>query len=97
MRILSQAGCRRHPPPHRGRPPSTIADWASGCSREIPVVLGGRRDRWTGQVRPPCERTFAAMFKAGVASRDRESRAFFRGLPFAWCGPRRDHRPFPGM
>ncbi|WP_300611798.1 ISAs1 family transposase [Trebonia sp.] len=42
--------------------PSAIADWASGCSREILAVLGGRRDPWTGQVRPPCERTFRRVF-----------------------------------
>ena len=32
--------------------PSAIADWASGCSQEVLVILGGRRDPWTRQVRP---------------------------------------------
>jgi hypothetical protein len=32
--------------------PSAIADWAAGCSQETLAVLGGRRDPWTGQVRP---------------------------------------------
>lgn len=38
--------------------PSAIADWASGCSQEVLVILGGRRGPWTRQVRPPGERTF---------------------------------------
>ena len=42
--------------------PSAIADWACGCSQEILVILGGRRDPWTRQVRPPCERTFRRVF-----------------------------------
>jgi predicted transposase YbfD/YdcC len=42
--------------------PSAIADWASGCSQETLAVLGGRRDPWTGRVRPPCERTFRRVF-----------------------------------
>jgi hypothetical protein len=42
--------------------PSAIADWASGCSQEVLVILGGRRDPWTRQVRPPCERTFRRVF-----------------------------------
>jgi predicted transposase YbfD/YdcC len=42
--------------------PSAIADWAAGCSRETLRALGGRRDPLTGQVRPPCERTFRRVF-----------------------------------
>lgn len=42
--------------------PSAIADWACGCSQEVLVILGGRRDPWTRQVRPPCERTFRRVF-----------------------------------
>jgi hypothetical protein len=42
--------------------PSTIADWAAGCCQETLAVLGGRRDPWTGKVRPPCERTFRRVF-----------------------------------
>ena len=42
--------------------PSAIADWAAGCSQETLRALGGRRDPLTGQVRPPCERTFRRVF-----------------------------------
>jgi DDE_Tnp_1-associated len=42
--------------------PSAIADWAAGCCQETLAVLGGRRDPWTGKVRPPCERTFRRVF-----------------------------------
>ncbi|HUN37153.1 MAG TPA: ISAs1 family transposase [Trebonia sp.] len=38
--------------------PSAIADWAAGCSQQVLAALGGRRDPWTGRIRPPCERTF---------------------------------------
>ena len=45
--------------------PSAIAEWAAGCCQETLAVLGGRRDPWTGMVRPPCERTFRRVF-AGI-------------------------------
>ena len=42
--------------------PSAIADWAAGCSQATLAALGGRRDPWTGAVRPPSERTFRRVF-----------------------------------
>jgi hypothetical protein len=48
--------------------PSAIADWASGCSQEVLVILGGRHDPWTRQVRPPCERTFRCVFTRADAA-----------------------------
>jgi DDE_Tnp_1-associated/Transposase DDE domain len=49
--------------------PAAIADWACGCSQEVLVILGGRRDPWTGRARPPCERTFRRVFaRIGAAA-----------------------------
>jgi predicted transposase YbfD/YdcC len=42
--------------------PSAIGDWASGCSQQALTAMGGRRDPWTGEVRPPAERTFRRVF-----------------------------------
>lgn len=42
--------------------PSAIADWAAGCSQQVLAALGGRRDPLSGEVRPPCERTFRRVF-----------------------------------
>jgi len=49
--------------------PSTIADWAAGRCQETLAVLGGRRDPWTGKVRPPCERAPSAGSSPGSARR----------------------------
>jgi hypothetical protein len=67
--------------------PSAIADWASGCSREILAVLGGRRDPWTGQVRPPCERTFRRVFaRIDAAALNDAIHAYLAALPQAAPG-----------
>ena len=42
--------------------PEAIAQWASGCSQATLAVLGGRRDPWTGRIRPPSVRTFSRVF-----------------------------------
>jgi predicted transposase YbfD/YdcC len=42
--------------------PVAIAEWAAGCSQFTLAALGGRRDAWTGRVRPPSARTFSRVF-----------------------------------
>jgi hypothetical protein len=42
--------------------PEAIAQWAAGCSQAALAALGGRRDPWTGWIRPPSVRTFARVF-----------------------------------
>lgn len=42
--------------------PEAIAQWASGCSQATLSVPGGRRDPWTGRIRPPGVRTFCRVF-----------------------------------
>jgi hypothetical protein len=42
--------------------PVAIAEWAAGCSRFTLAALGGRRDPWTGRIRPPSARTFSRVF-----------------------------------
>jgi hypothetical protein len=42
--------------------PTAVAEWAAGCSQFTLAVLGGRRDAWTGRVRPPSARTFSRVF-----------------------------------
>lgn len=64
--------------------PSAIADWASGCSQEVLVILGGRRDPWTRQVRPPCERTFRRVFtRVGAAAFNDAVHGYLAALPQA--------------
>jgi predicted transposase YbfD/YdcC len=64
--------------------PSAIADWASGCSQEVLVILGGRRDPWTRQVRPPCERTFRRVFtRADAAAFNDAVHGYLAALPKA--------------
>jgi len=43
--------------------PATVAEWAAGCAQDTLAVLGGRRDPWTRQIRPPSVRTFSRVFK----------------------------------
>jgi predicted transposase YbfD/YdcC len=42
--------------------PEAIAEWAACCSQRAMAVLGGRRDPWTGRIRPPSVRTFTRIF-----------------------------------
>jgi predicted transposase YbfD/YdcC len=42
--------------------PAAAAEWAAGCSQHTLAVLGGRRDPWAQQIRPPSARTFARVF-----------------------------------
>src|SRR5262249_29859224 len=42
--------------------PEAIAEWAACCSQETMAALGGRRDSWTGRIRPPSVRTFSRIF-----------------------------------
>jgi len=42
--------------------PAAVAEWAAGCSQDTLAVLGGRRDPWTGRIRPPSARTFSRVF-----------------------------------
>ena len=64
--------------------PSAIADWASGCSQEALAALGGRRDPWTGTVRPPCERTFRRVFsKADAAALNDAVHGYLAAIPQA--------------
>jgi predicted transposase YbfD/YdcC len=42
--------------------PEAIAQWAAGCSQATLAALGGRRDPWTGRIRPPSVRTFSRVF-----------------------------------
>jgi len=64
--------------------PSAIADWASGCSQQALAVLGGRRDPWTGKVRPPCERTFRRVFaKVGAAAFNDAVHGYLAAMPQA--------------
>jgi predicted transposase YbfD/YdcC len=67
--------------------PSAIADWAAGCSQETLAVLGGRRDPWTGQVRPPCERTFRRVFtRVGAAAFNDAVHGYLAAMPAAAPG-----------
>ncbi len=45
--------------------PVAIAEWAAACSPATLAALGGRRDLWSGRVRPPSVRTFSRVF-AGI-------------------------------
>ena len=64
--------------------PSAIADWAAGCSQETLAMLGGRRDPWTGRVRPPCERTFRRVFiKADKAAVNDAVHGYLGAVPAA--------------
>lgn len=42
--------------------PEAIAEWAACCSQATLAALGGRRDPWTGRIRPPSVRTFSRIF-----------------------------------
>jgi hypothetical protein len=42
--------------------PEAIAQWAACCSQATLAALGGRRDPWTGRIRPPSVRTFSRIF-----------------------------------
>jgi DDE_Tnp_1-associated len=42
--------------------PVAIAEWAAACSQATLAALGGRRDPWSGRVRPPGARTFSRVF-----------------------------------
>jgi predicted transposase YbfD/YdcC len=42
--------------------PEAVAQWAAGCSQATLAALGGRRDPWTGRIRPPSVRTFSRVF-----------------------------------
>jgi predicted transposase YbfD/YdcC len=42
--------------------PVAIAEWAAACSQPTLAALGGRRDPWSGRVRPPSARTFSQVF-----------------------------------
>jgi predicted transposase YbfD/YdcC len=42
--------------------PAAIAEWAAACSQATLAALGGRRDPWSGRVRPPSARTFSRVF-----------------------------------
>ena len=42
--------------------PEAIAEWAACCSQATLAALGGRRDPWTGRIRPPSARTFSRIF-----------------------------------
>ena len=42
--------------------PAAVAEWAAGCSQDTLAVLGGRRDPWARQIRPPSVRTFSRVF-----------------------------------
>ena len=64
--------------------PSAIADWASGCSRETLAALGGHRDGWTREVRPPCERTFRRVFaRVGEAALNNAVHGYLAAMPQA--------------
>jgi predicted transposase YbfD/YdcC len=58
--VLALAACAFTAAGHDS--PTAIADWASGCSQQVLAALGGRRDPWTGTIRPPCERSFRRIF-----------------------------------
>jgi len=67
--------------------PSAVADWASGCSQQVLAVLGGRRDPWTGKVRPPCERTFRRVFaKVDAAAFNDAVHGYLAAMPQAAPG-----------
>jgi len=42
--------------------PEAVAEWAAGCRQDTLAALGGRRDPWTGRIRPPSTRTFSRVF-----------------------------------
>jgi predicted transposase YbfD/YdcC len=42
--------------------PEAVAEWAAGCSQGTLAVLGGRRDPWGRQIRPPSVSTFSRVF-----------------------------------
>jgi predicted transposase YbfD/YdcC len=42
--------------------PAAAAERAAGCAQDTLAVLGGRRDPWTGWIRPPSARTFSRVF-----------------------------------
>jgi predicted transposase YbfD/YdcC len=42
--------------------PVAIAEWAAACSQATLAAVGGRRDPWSGRVRPPSVRTFSRVF-----------------------------------
>ena len=42
--------------------PVAIAEWAAACSQATLAALGGRRDPWSGRVRPPSARTLSRVF-----------------------------------
>ena len=42
--------------------PVAVAEWAAGCPQFTLAALGGRRDAWTGRIRPPSARTFSRVF-----------------------------------
>jgi predicted transposase YbfD/YdcC len=42
--------------------PTAVGEWAAGCSPDTLAALGGRRDPWTGRIRPPSARTFCRVF-----------------------------------
>lgn len=42
--------------------PEAITEWAACCSQQTVAALGGRRDPWTGRIRPPSVRTFSRIF-----------------------------------
>ena len=42
--------------------PEAMAEWAACCSQATLAALGGRRDSWTGRIRPPGVRTFCRIF-----------------------------------
>jgi len=42
--------------------PTAVAEWAAGCMQGTLAVLGGRRDPWTGRIRPLSARSFSRVF-----------------------------------
>jgi hypothetical protein len=67
--------------------PSAIADWAAGCSQQTLAALGGRRDPWTGKVRPPCERTFRRVLsKADDAAVNGAVHGYLDAMPASGPG-----------
>ncbi len=42
--------------------PEAVAQWAACCPQATLTALSGRRDPWTGRIRPPGVRTFSRIF-----------------------------------